>query len=238
MVTPLEEWLFAPLQIMHRDLERIDRAIEGMRNPEKLVERDLLTPTEHEVLRLAAEGLSNPEIAGRLGITAGTVRVNLSDIRRRLGGATREEAVAAFGKPTVRERLPITELRRPRVTFPPYERRADTLFSELLPLVDEIERSPSLERIGRLERQLQGLRREVVGARALTSGIEAEKFTDLIERLSEAINSVGLVRDLFMRIERETLPMRIETARHSFLSAIRVLRENLTKPAYGRYPDR
>jgi len=231
----MEEWLFTPLKMLRRDLEHIDRAIEGMRglNPERLVERNLLTSTEHKVLRLAAEGLSNREIAERLGISPDTARVHLSDIRRRIGVRTTEEAVAAFGKPTVRERVPIAELRVPReLTFPPYERRVDTLFRELLPLVDELERSPSMETVGRLERQLQGLRREVASARAPTSGVERAKFSDLIERLSSAINRVGLVRDSLMRIERETLPMRIETAKRSFLAAIRVLREYLiTKPA-------
>lgn len=199
------------------------------------VEEDLLTHTEHEVLRLAAEGLSNREIAERLFITPGTVRVHLKDIRRRIEVATREEAVAAFGEPTERERVPIATLRLPRVTAASYERRA----AGLLPLVDELERSPSMETVGRLEDELHDLAGEVIGARALTSGIEAGKFSDLHARLASTIENVALVRAAVESMERGLIrdpwtgeirpirPMEKETARRDFLSMIQDLRKNL-----------
>jgi len=50
-----------------------------------------LTPTELEVVRLAAEGLTNPEIGARMFITRGTVKVHLSHIFAKLGVSTRAE---------------------------------------------------------------------------------------------------------------------------------------------------
>ncbi|GAG75632.1 unnamed protein product, partial [marine sediment metagenome] len=216
-----------------------ERWMRGMREAfgikELRVEENLLTTTEHEVLRLAAEGLSNREIAERLFITPGTVRVHFKDIRRAIGVPTREEAVAAFGEPTERERVPISILRLPMVTIAPYERRA----AGLLPLVDELERSPSMEAVGILEDELHDLVGEVIGARALTSGIEAGKFSDLHERLASTIEDVVLVRDAIEKMERGLIrdpwtdeirpmrPMEKEAARHDFLSMIQDLRKNL-----------
>jgi LuxR family maltose regulon positive regulatory protein len=55
---------------------------------------DPLSPREHEVLRLLAEGLSNPEIADRLFITTGTVKVHASNIYSKLGVSGRTQAAA------------------------------------------------------------------------------------------------------------------------------------------------
>ncbi|GAI93342.1 unnamed protein product [marine sediment metagenome] len=244
------EWPFAPFEALRRDLERIKAAVDSTPNPlatmeeveravarygsalrgaaQRRVEKNLLTSTEHEVLRLAAEGLSNREIAERLGIAIGTVRVHLKDIRRAIGVATTEEAVAAFGEPTERERVPISILRLPRppsVTAAPYERRA----AGLLPLVDELERSPSMEAVGRLEDDLHDLAEEVIGARALTYGIEATRFSDLHSRLASTIEEVVLARAAIESMERETLPMRIEAARRGFLLRTQAMRENLMR---------
>ncbi|MBN1284513.1 MAG: response regulator [Anaerolineae bacterium] len=54
-----------------------------------------LTPRERAILRLAAEGRSNPEIAGILGIADGTVRNHVSNIYTKLGVDNREAAVRA-----------------------------------------------------------------------------------------------------------------------------------------------
>ncbi|WP_426570793.1 helix-turn-helix transcriptional regulator [Aquihabitans sp. McL0605] len=54
-----------------------------------------LTPTENQVVALAAEGLTNPEIAARLFIARGTVKVHLSHIFAKLGVATRTELASA-----------------------------------------------------------------------------------------------------------------------------------------------
>ena len=52
-----------------------------------------LTPRETEVLSLVAKGLSNPEVAGRIGRTEGTVKVHLKNILQKLGVDDRTEAV-------------------------------------------------------------------------------------------------------------------------------------------------
>ena len=51
-----------------------------------------LTPRELEVLRLAAEGLSNCEIGSRLYVTEQTVKFHLGNIYRKMGIANRTEA--------------------------------------------------------------------------------------------------------------------------------------------------
>ncbi len=53
---------------------------------------DILTPREAEVLELICGGLSNPEIADRLGIGREGVRYHVSEILSKLGVSSREEA--------------------------------------------------------------------------------------------------------------------------------------------------
>ncbi|HUS13908.1 MAG TPA: response regulator transcription factor [Chloroflexia bacterium] len=53
-----------------------------------------LTPREHEVLALLAQGLQNKEIAARLRITERTAKFHVSAILRKLGAANRTEALA------------------------------------------------------------------------------------------------------------------------------------------------
>lgn len=52
-----------------------------------------LTPRELEVLRLVADGLSNAEVAARIGRTEGTVKVHLKNILQKLDVHDRTEAV-------------------------------------------------------------------------------------------------------------------------------------------------
>ena len=52
---------------------------------------DALTPTELRVVALTAEGLTNPQIAERLFIARGTVKIHLSHIFAKVGVATRAE---------------------------------------------------------------------------------------------------------------------------------------------------
>jgi two-component system, NarL family, nitrate/nitrite response regulator NarL len=53
----------------------------------------LLSPREHEVLGLLSEGLSNRDIAARLGISHHTAKFHVNAILDKLGATTRTEAV-------------------------------------------------------------------------------------------------------------------------------------------------
>ena len=55
--------------------------------------RIALTPRETEVLSLVATGLSNGQVASRIGRTEGTVKVHLKNILQKLGANDRTEAV-------------------------------------------------------------------------------------------------------------------------------------------------
>jgi predicted ATPase/DNA-binding CsgD family transcriptional regulator len=55
-----------------------------------------LTPAERDVADLVAAGLTNPEIAARLGVSAGTVKDHVSSVLRKLGVRTRAELAAAI----------------------------------------------------------------------------------------------------------------------------------------------
>jgi DNA-binding CsgD family transcriptional regulator len=56
---------------------------------------DSLTPTELEVVRLAAAGLTNPAIGQRLFISRGTVKTHLLHVFAKLDVHTRTELAAA-----------------------------------------------------------------------------------------------------------------------------------------------
>jgi two-component system, NarL family, response regulator DesR len=79
--------------------EAIRRVHRGQRviNPDLAAqavgERDPLTDRERDVLRLAGDGSTTGEIAGRLGVSSGTVRNHLSQAIGKLGVKNRAEAV-------------------------------------------------------------------------------------------------------------------------------------------------
>ncbi|MGH3162677.1 MAG: helix-turn-helix transcriptional regulator, partial [Streptosporangiaceae bacterium] len=54
-----------------------------------------LTPAERDVADLVAQGLTNPEMAVRLGVSAGTIKDHVSSALRKLGVRTRAELAAA-----------------------------------------------------------------------------------------------------------------------------------------------
>lgn len=58
-------------------------------------EHEPLTPRELEVYELLGKGLSNPDIAGVLGISAHTAKYHVGQILAKVGAATRAEAVSA-----------------------------------------------------------------------------------------------------------------------------------------------
>jgi DNA-binding NarL/FixJ family response regulator len=84
------------------DVLNVIRAVHGGRRgiphtvAAKLAEhtpRIPLTPRETEVLSLVAKGLSNGEVAARIGRTEGTVKVHLKNILQKLEATDRTEAV-------------------------------------------------------------------------------------------------------------------------------------------------
>jgi DNA-binding CsgD family transcriptional regulator len=56
-----------------------------------------LTPTEAEVVRLAVDGLTNPEIGARLFMSRSTVKTHLAHVYAKLGVANRTELAARAG---------------------------------------------------------------------------------------------------------------------------------------------
>ena len=56
-----------------------------------------LTPAEERIARLAADGMSNKQIAQHLFVTVGTVQTTLVHVYRKLGIAGRTEIAAAIG---------------------------------------------------------------------------------------------------------------------------------------------
>lgn len=65
------------------------RAVEGRAE----IPDEPLTPREHDVLELVAEGLSNKEIGARLGISDQTVKFHVASICAKLRVSNRTEAV-------------------------------------------------------------------------------------------------------------------------------------------------
>ncbi|SFB93293.1 response regulator [Streptomyces aidingensis] len=88
------EALLAPT-VTRRLIAEFARLRPATTGPRPAPGLDLLTPRERQVLRLLAEGLSNPEIGARLHITDETVKTHVSRILTKLGLRDRTQAVIA-----------------------------------------------------------------------------------------------------------------------------------------------
>jgi RNA polymerase sigma factor (sigma-70 family) len=80
-------WL--PKQVVDGALER-----EQKRNAEVNSIENTLTSRERELVLLVAEGLSNKEVARKVGVTEGTVKIHLHNIYKKLGVANRTTMAA------------------------------------------------------------------------------------------------------------------------------------------------
>ena len=79
--------------------DAVDLALKG-RGPRQRPQSgwDSLTPTEHKVVELVAEGMTNPRIAEKLFISKRTVSTHLSHVFAKLGVASRSELASAATK--------------------------------------------------------------------------------------------------------------------------------------------
>lgn len=62
--------------------------------------RSVLTPRELDVLTLAAQGLTNGQVAARLQLSVHAVKFHLASIYRKLGVGNRTEAAVAYLRAT------------------------------------------------------------------------------------------------------------------------------------------
>jgi DNA-binding NarL/FixJ family response regulator len=80
---------------MSREIAR--KVIASFREPLKAAaEVEELSPREHEILELLAQGFPNKEIAHRVGINDGTVRWHLRHVYDKLHVRSRTEAALKF----------------------------------------------------------------------------------------------------------------------------------------------
>jgi DNA-binding NarL/FixJ family response regulator len=70
--------------------------VRSFRAPSTISDANGLTPRETEILVLVAEGLSNKEIAQRTNISAGTVRIHVANIFKKLHVRCRTEAASKY----------------------------------------------------------------------------------------------------------------------------------------------
>jgi DNA-binding NarL/FixJ family response regulator len=89
-------------ETVHTDVLRAIRTVQSGKRlmPPEVAERlsehfpqVALTPRETEVLALVADGLSNKEIADRLGRASGTIKIHIENILDKLGAVDRTQAV-------------------------------------------------------------------------------------------------------------------------------------------------
>lgn len=89
------------------------------RQPDEGLYSLALTPHQQEIALLVGEGLTNREIAARLGITPGGVGVQIGRILRRLGLARRADIVSwAVDHDGLDRQAPASPLRAPWRSWP------------------------------------------------------------------------------------------------------------------------
>lgn len=71
----------------------LDRLVELLPDLDTAAQTEL-PPRQHEVLRLLGQGLTNKEIALRLGIAPATVKIHVSRLIEQLGASNRTDAVS------------------------------------------------------------------------------------------------------------------------------------------------
>ena len=71
-----------------------------MANPRRSSSRNGFSTREVEVLELAAQGMTNPQIATRLELSVHAIKFHLASIYRKLGAANRTEAAVAWALTT------------------------------------------------------------------------------------------------------------------------------------------
>src|SRR5215216_2820000 len=86
----LQDGLVEAIRAVHAGQRRIPAEVAG-RLAERM-DRTELTSREMEVLRLIVEGKSNKEIAARLKIAEGTVKIHINNILSKLGVTDRTQA--------------------------------------------------------------------------------------------------------------------------------------------------
>jgi two-component system, NarL family, nitrate/nitrite response regulator NarL len=89
--------LSAALLAAARGLVVLDDGLNLVKR-EAPVASDSLTPREHEVLQLLAQGLANKEIAARLHVSEHTAKFHVNAILGKLHAASRTEAVVRAAK--------------------------------------------------------------------------------------------------------------------------------------------
>lgn len=88
--------IFAKLRV-HTRAEAVRKAVEaGIVSQSTDTPAPIpLTDREYQVLWYVAQGASNADIAGHMGITPGTARVHVYNVFRKIGASNRSSAVAA-----------------------------------------------------------------------------------------------------------------------------------------------
>ena len=87
------EALAAAIMALSHGLQVSDPALPGGTDPAESSSASLLTPREHDVLRLLAEGLPNKGVASRLEVSEHTVKFHVNSIMSKLNAQNRTEAV-------------------------------------------------------------------------------------------------------------------------------------------------